>query len=146
MFVAFLLMYGFIRTAFLSLNSIRTVQTLLSSSHLFMSGRVHKQQVHEFAVLYHIKREKWKKKHTRMLKMIDYMCRHRRYLLRNILSLQLVAASLLSISQGKDRKSRGPREVRQTGWWKMAWGEFSEARFKKTFRINRDTSCQTNYC
>ena len=31
------------------------------------------------------------------------------------------------------------RLIRNTGWWENAWNNYSEARFKKTFRISRST-------
>ena len=31
------------------------------------------------------------------------------------------------------------RLIRNVGWWKNAWNNYSEARFKKTFRVSRTT-------
>ena len=100
-----------------------------------MAGRFRTQEAQRAVVLYNMEREKCRKRHTRMLKMLEYFTRRRRVLLNSMLSLQLISASLLSISQGRPRKLRGGRQVRQSGWWKMAWEQFTEERFKKNIQI-----------
>ena len=104
-----------------------------------MAGRFKTQEAQRAVVLYNMEREKCRKRHTRILKMLEYFTRRRRVLLNSMLPLQLISASLLSISQERPRKLRGARQVHQSGWWKMAWEQFTEERFKKTFRLGRET-------
>ena len=50
---------------------------------------------------------------------------------------------LLLISQQRSNITTVPRSCRRlsrnTGWWEKVWTKYSDARFKKTFRISRST-------
>ena len=50
---------------------------------------------------------------------------------------------LLLISSQRDNIATVPRSCRRlgrnTGWWDTVWNTYSDARFKKTFRISRST-------
>ena len=60
---------------------------------------------------------------------------------RQVLNVSLLF--LLLISSQRDNIATVPRSCRRlgrnTGWWDTVWNTYSNARFKKTFRISRST-------
>lgn len=60
---------------------------------------------------------------------------------RQVLNVSLLL--LLLISSQRDNIATVPRSCRRlgrnTGWWDTVWNTYSDARFKKTFRISRST-------
>lgn len=93
-----------------------------------------------FIVGYTIQREKWKKKHNRLLQLLNILMKKRKKTLQRIVSLQMIAASLVSIAKmTRERKQRRSTLIRNGGWWDMVQREFDENRFHKTFRMSRAT-------
>ena len=59
---------------------------------------------------------------------------------RRRMLLKISCVLLLSLSDKRNVPHRSCRRfLRNTGWWDLAWNTYSEARFKKTFRISRST-------
>ena len=84
------------------------------------------------------------------------MKRKRRQLRRNLLLLYLKRTtlvtnicflSLLILTRGVAELARKPRVrscrrlTRNTGWWENVWQNYSNSRFKLTFRVSRETFC-----
>ena len=67
---------------------------------------------------------------------VHYLFARRRHLLSVCLISLLMQKEEEVITQLPRRRSCR-RLVRNTGWWENVWNNYSEARFKKTFRISR---------
>ena len=61
----------------------------------------------------------------------------RRRKMLQVAMLLLVVCFNLSRKRSVVRSCR--RYVRNGGWWRLVWNEYSDDRFKKTFRLSRDT-------
>ena len=73
--------------------------------------------------------------------MINLMNRRRCRLLRILFLLQLILTGLQQAVAVPIRpRIRSCRRLqRNTGWWNLVWTVYSEKRFKKTFRMTRQT-------
>ena len=88
------------------------------------------------AVMFMIARsiEKNRRRKVLMHAALNYALERRRLLVK----LSSVIISLLA--EEKRIVNRSCRRLpRNTGWWDQIWQTFSDARFKKTFRVSRPT-------
>lgn len=64
-------------------------------------------------------------------------------LIRRMRLIQVATFFVLILLSGKNAFSPVPRSCRRlarnTGWWNLIWRTYSAARFKKTFRVSRET-------
>ena len=64
-------------------------------------------------------------------------------LLRRMQVIQIATMLMLILLSGRNAFSPIPRSCRRlprnTGWWNLIWNTYSNARFKKTFRVSRET-------
>ena len=96
--------------------------------------------VEALVLAYKLQRDKWRKKHVRMLRILHIFTQRRRNIMRNLLALHSITASLDQIRHAtRERKTRSARRIRNGGWWRMVLQEFDEERFIKTFRLSRNT-------
>ena len=70
---------------------------------------------------------------------VHYLFARRRRLLSVCLISLLMLLSQRRVITQLPRRRSCRRLVRSTGWWENVWNNYSEARFKKTFRISRAT-------
>ena len=70
---------------------------------------------------------------------VHYLFARRRLLLSVCLISLLMLLSQRRVITQLPRCRSCQRLVRNTGWWENVWNNYSEARFKKTFRISRAT-------
>ena len=70
---------------------------------------------------------------------VHYLFARRRRLLSVCLISLLMLFSQRRVIRQLPRHRSCRRLVRNTGWWENVWNNYSEARFKKTFRISRAT-------
>ena len=83
-----------------------------------------------------------RRRRQRLQSTILFLMNERRSrLLRSLLVLQLLLtafqSALATLSAPRIRSCR--RLARNTGWWNLVWTTYSEKRFKKTFRVTRQT-------
>ena len=96
--------------------------------------------VEALVLAYKLQRDKWRKKHVRMLRILHIFTQRRRNIMRNLLALHSITASLDQIRHAtRERKTRSARRIRNGGWWRMVLQEFDEERFIKTFRLSWNT-------
>ena len=90
---------------------------------------------------------------TILLEKISRERQRRRQLRRNMVTLVLMRkrfivrlcllTCLLLQSSEDEISARRPRSCRRshknTGWWELVWASYDEGRFKKTFRVSRNT-------
>ena len=67
------------------------------------------------------------------------LARRRRFLGVSLVLLVLLSARNIVTHVPRPRSCR--RLSRNTGWWQKVWHTYSDARFKKTFRVSRATFC-----
>ena len=63
-------------------------------------------------------------------------------LIRRIRVIQVSMFVVLILLSGRNAFSPVPRScrlARNSGWWNLVWRTYSAARFKKTFRVSRET-------
>ena len=88
--------------------------------------------------IHHLIRNSRRRRLMMQLTVHYLFARRRRLLSVCLISLLMLLSQRRVITQLPRRRSCR-RLVRSTGWWENVWNNYSEARFKKTFRISRAT-------
>ena len=88
--------------------------------------------------IHHLIRNSRRRRLMMQLTVHYLFARRRRLLSVCLISLLMLLSQRRVITQLPRRRSCR-RLVRNTGWWENVWNNYSEARFKKTFRISRAT-------
>ena len=96
---------------------------------------VNENSVHS---IHHLIRNSRRPRLMMQLTVHDLFARRRRLLSVCLISLLMLLSQRRVITQLPRRRSCR-RLVRNIGWWENVWNNYSEARFKKTFRISRAT-------
>mgnify|MGYP000025959939 FL=1 len=123
-------------------NSVHVnILSLLSDSLLFpiimadnnVVGGGDENSVH---FIHHLIRNS-RRRRLMMQLMVHYLFARRRRLLSVCLISFLMLLSQRRVLTQLPRHRSCRRLLRNTGWWENVWNNYSEARFKKTFRISR---------
>ena len=77
-----------------------------------------------------------RKRRLRLLNFMCYLIMRKKTLLQILLSLICMLQSFC-LTLLRNRSCR--RFLRNPGWWTTVWNNYSESRFKKTFRVSRKT-------
>lgn len=83
-----------------------------------------------------ISRERQRRRELRR-RMLTLVVLRKRFLARLCLWICLLFQSVESDDIQRHRSCR--RSIRNTGWWELAWATYDEGRFKKAFRVSRET-------
>ena len=83
-----------------------------------------------------ISRERQRRRELRR-RMLTLVVLRKRFLARMCLWICLLFQSVESNDIQRHRSCR--RSVRNTGWWELVWATYDEGRFKKAFRVSRET-------
>ncbi|XP_068690124.1 uncharacterized protein [Montipora foliosa] len=83
-----------------------------------------------------ISRERQRRRELRR-RMLTLVVLRKRFLARLCLWICLLFQSVESNDIQRHRSCR--RSVRNTGWWELVWATYDEGRFKKAFRVSRET-------
>lgn len=78
----------------------------------------------------------WKRK-QKMQNLVYLLLKRQQLLI--VLALISLVLSATKIATTVPRMRSCRRKQRRTGWWQSVWNTYSEKRFKKTFRISRET-------
>ena len=77
-----------------------------------------------------ISRERQRRRQLRR-NMVTLVLMRKRFIVR----LCLLTCLLLQLSEDEI----SARRPRSSGWWELVWASYDEGRFKKTFRVSRNT-------